>query len=304
MKRLILLFLSALITACYSRKQISSSHFPEFTPPGTMALDSNFYCDLNEITNIDWREYTSWTGSVFGRESEEYLRTLPDTSTWLSIDSCLEPLSKHYHSHPAYHYYPVVGVSQEQAREYSKWRSDRVMESYLVSHKLIKIDTAPKPTTHFTIERYYSDKLTTNLTDQKLPYYPSYRLPSDEEALMAMHAADSIHAIQIAKCLTEKCNQQELIYARIVCETDTCTHTSPQTINVPIQVSSLDYYKSKRPRLLDLRGNVREWTDVEGIARGGGWVDQATRIAEADTFSTPGCNAYTGFRNVCGWKKW
>ena len=49
-----------------------------------------------------------------------------------------EPFVEYYFRHPAYSFYPVVGVSWEQAMAYSQWRTDRVNEQILVLKKFIE----------------------------------------------------------------------------------------------------------------------------------------------------------------------
>ena len=50
-----------------------------------------------------------------------------------------EPYVNHYFRHSAYSFYPVVGVSWEQAMAYCQWRTDRVNEQILTHGKFIKM---------------------------------------------------------------------------------------------------------------------------------------------------------------------
>ena len=77
----------------------------------------------------------SWTERVFGKTSEEFKSTLPDTSVWkMKNYTCLtmSVLENYYLRHPMYRNYPLVGISQKQAIAFSKWRSDRVFEYILI----------------------------------------------------------------------------------------------------------------------------------------------------------------------------
>ena len=101
---------------------------------------SSFFMDKYEVTNIGWREYLEWNNFVFGHSKPELLAALlPDTTVWREEMAYNEPYEKYYFRHPAYSFYPVVGVSWEQAMAYCQWRTDRVNEHLLVSNKFIEL---------------------------------------------------------------------------------------------------------------------------------------------------------------------
>ncbi|MEO5910714.1 MAG: SUMF1/EgtB/PvdO family nonheme iron enzyme [Pelobium sp.] len=61
----------------------------------------------------------------------------PDTLVWISDFTYAQndPMAKGYFSHPSFSNYPVVGVTWEQAKAFTMWRS-RLNESYKNSKKL------------------------------------------------------------------------------------------------------------------------------------------------------------------------
>jgi gliding motility-associated lipoprotein GldJ len=102
---------------------------------------SSFYMDETEVANIHYREYIYWLQNVFGTDHPEIIRkALPDTLCWRSELAFNEPYVLQYFRFPAYDYYPVVGVTWEQARDFSAWRSDRVNEMLLIKNGYLEFN--------------------------------------------------------------------------------------------------------------------------------------------------------------------
>ncbi len=132
-------------------------------PPGTIEVSSDFFADISEVSNIDWLEYTLWTERIYGKESNEYKLTLPDETVWEK--ESLDANQQNYFRNPRYSDYPVVGISYEQAKQYCKWRSDRVNE-------LIWINES---------EKAFDDIKNFDYNYDELPKVFQFRLPSQEE---------------------------------------------------------------------------------------------------------------------------
>jgi len=99
---------------------------------------SSFYMDEYEITNNNWREYTTWMKAIFGKVAPRLVqKTEPNVNVWREELAYNEPILENYFTHPSYGQYPVVGVTWEQAMDYCQWRTDRVNEKALMDAGVI-----------------------------------------------------------------------------------------------------------------------------------------------------------------------
>lgn len=88
----------------------------------------SFYMDDTEITNNEYRQFVDQmlmdSLTVLGRD---YIMTelYPDTTVWVKDFAYHmgDPMMVYYYSHPAFDNYPVVGVSWDAAKYFSRWRT-------------------------------------------------------------------------------------------------------------------------------------------------------------------------------------
>ncbi len=157
---------------------------------------SSFYMDETEVANIDYREYLYWLSRVLVNYPEVHNDALPDTLVWREELSYNEPYVETYFRHPAYDFYPVVGVNWTQANEYCKWRTDRVNEMMLIEKGILNNNNEQVDSDNFNTEAYldgqYEGSVRKNLKDFKTGgerrvrfedgiLLPSYRLPTEAE---------------------------------------------------------------------------------------------------------------------------
>jgi gliding motility-associated lipoprotein GldJ len=162
------------------------------------ATVSSFYMDETEVTNVDFREYLYWISRVFyASYPEVYKRALPDTLVWRSKLGFNEPYVELYLRHPAYNYYPVVGVNWLQATDYCAWRTDRVNEQILIREGILRTNPNQVDEDNFNTDSYlagqYEGLVRSDLIDldpnkdtRKVRIedgilLPRYRLPTEVE---------------------------------------------------------------------------------------------------------------------------
>lgn len=290
-----LLVLGILVAqACSQEKRIGSDHANlRFLPPGTLKIGDNLYMDACETRNLDYLEYCHWIRQVYGDTSAEYRQTLPDTSCWKHLGIYYTRFISHYFNNKQYYRYPIVGISFQQAINFSKWRSDRVMEFFLTRERILHYNPKPTKENMFSIERYFSGSYLGIRPDTTF-YYPEYTLPDSLQFAQALAYNQNIlqqtnHSKENGNC-----------FGNLTDTTDSIPYgTEPTTV--------CEFYQrriSKNETLKNLSGNVREWTNIDGKALYGSYKDSCTTNNSIGFIFDGLPNAYTGMRNVCVFKKW
>ncbi|MBQ9522577.1 MAG: SUMF1/EgtB/PvdO family nonheme iron enzyme [Paludibacteraceae bacterium] len=94
---------------------------------------NSFFMDKYEITNLNWNEYLHWLQMVFGEVAPTLVqKAQPDRTVWRDDLAYNDPYEENYFTHPAFSFYPIVGVTWTQAMAYCQWRTDRVNEMALI----------------------------------------------------------------------------------------------------------------------------------------------------------------------------
>ncbi|MBS1510540.1 MAG: SUMF1/EgtB/PvdO family nonheme iron enzyme [Bacteroidetes bacterium] len=104
----------------------------------------SFFIDETEVANVHYREYLYWLENTFSNDTSVMRKALPDTLVWREELAYNEPYVEYYFRYPSYNYYPVVGVSWQQAHDFCIWRTDRVNELNLIQKGYLKKDAAKK----------------------------------------------------------------------------------------------------------------------------------------------------------------
>ncbi|MDX2303052.1 MAG: gliding motility lipoprotein GldJ [Microscillaceae bacterium] len=140
----------------------------------------SFFMDQTEIANIHWLEYMAYYEKPENADRlpegftdlETYRSQvlLPDTTVWASELAYNDPYVANYLRYPGFRFFPVVGVSWIQAKDFCRWRT------MIVNENLAK--DAEK--------RGEIESLPDFVSGQKIPLesgfvVPDYRLPTEAE---------------------------------------------------------------------------------------------------------------------------
>lgn len=239
----------------------------QINPPGTVKIKDNIYIDETEITNFNWREYVMWLEKKHGKNAIEYKNALPETLVWKEKETFNEPYAQYYYSHPAYNDYPVVGISYEQAMQYCKWRTERVLELFK----------------------------TKMLTDKKnvYPINLEYRLPTKEEWEVAAKIG---YSEKTQQQLNTKYKGQILANLKRNKEDNVVVAGNiADNADITAQVKS---YWPNAVGCYNLIGNVAEMINQQGLAKGGSWINNPNEIFIEKEINYTKPTAWLGFRCV------
>jgi formylglycine-generating enzyme required for sulfatase activity len=252
-------------------------------PAGAVWVDNaNVWIDEAEISNREWRQY------------EQYQLKNGVPATELSPETRAQPVADYY-TNGFYNYYPVVGISYEQAQSFCNWRSHVV--TALLNQKQ---HVAP--------------------TDTLNPAYVRclYRLPTESEWEAAAAGQSNLPfgttcttlpvqvAPEAASYLQQRSGSAKSateIRADIIAYDK--TNPSLSTINCAQEVpyfiqSATPGYAYQEPTnyygLYQMLGNAAELVQEKGITKGGSYRDALPdcRIKAQGTYTGPA--HYIGFR--------
>jgi len=127
MKKLLFSILAILILIILASSFQSKKEQPDINFPGTVYTNDNLYFGKYEVSNIEWRNYMHSIKQEKGEYSLDYKNTLPDTSIWDGADYSFRDI---YLRHPNFSDFPVIGIREDQAIAFCKWKTKVVQEMF------------------------------------------------------------------------------------------------------------------------------------------------------------------------------
>ncbi|MEZ5053107.1 MAG: SUMF1/EgtB/PvdO family nonheme iron enzyme [Chitinophagales bacterium] len=113
MKTYTLLFLLPLLAAAPGKDD-------PFTP-----LNEALSISRYEVSNFEYRQFLD---DIKTSDPDLYRFCMYDSTAWQNRFgyAYMEPMTTHYHSHPAYDQYPVVNITPAAATAYCEWLTDKI----------------------------------------------------------------------------------------------------------------------------------------------------------------------------------
>lgn len=231
---------------------------------------------------------------MYGDSSTVYQESLPDTTVWTK--QAIANFGSFYFDHPTYSYYPLVGITLEQAKKYTEWRTERVTEMILITKKYIKPNPNETAENHFTIERYFNGNYDWIIVKSDFVHVPKYKLPNSKEW---ERIAKGNSTFKYGTDPSTKFNQKVLRKYHYLYNTQEKFIDEKNKLK---DQTELSYYSGKNTNgLYSMIGNVAELVEEEKT-KGGSWKDSLEDISieASQPFEQPNC--WTGFRNVSKWE--
>lgn len=281
-----------------SLPSICQKHIEKIRIPNCTHLYDSIYIDSTEIANIHWLEYLYFLS--VDSAIENYNRAIPDSTVW-DLYSINDNSHKNYLTNRAFQYYPVVGVSYQQATNYCSWRSAQV------NNNLIKRNPSIKYRVNFRLptEKEWEFAASGGLALDQYPYgyddniFSKPTLKNDAKYYYrSLSNTTTLSSERFKKVFRDfKRNGQEVIFNVLKEFPIALKYGAKQPLS--INDKSINSTRPNRFGLSNTIGNVAEMINVEGISKGGSWAHdlESSQIKKRQHYKKP--EAWLGFRCAC-----
>ncbi len=242
---------------------------------------SPFYMFKTEITNQQWKEFI--TDITQGHSKKTGLADsfgwnptalIPDTNVWLSQMNYSEPFVHYYYQHPAYSDYPVVGVSQFQATQFTDWLEQKWNQQYkifLPKGYRIQVDlpTATEFATAVKYNQTYWGMHFSGLISKKqlkniniIPRYFVNNEVTENPELISWFSQDGF-SLNVTLASLDEINGGEIISERGVnLRSSKLSNPFDRSFVSKQGIFYVTAVESGRFPICNLQGNVEEWTST------------------------------------------
>ncbi len=276
----------------------SSQPFDGYVPPGTIHLSGNLFIDETEVANMHWLEFEFYARRDSLPKYHEFVIPNSEVTKNYRTD---------YYRNTAYRYYPVVGISQEQAMEYCRWRT--TMVNFILKEKHDHNAISNKLKVRYRLPTAQEWELATSLIDTSKMVSPSYyRIEEllrtrNESALKAMLQNDTL-SLRRVKVLLKEHKKNDLIPAyKLDYEWPVFSLLEdrlPANIYFP-EWDETFHFTQQLHKPLNLIGNVAELVKEPGVVKGGSWRHHlaVSFPSKSIPINPEKVHDWVGFRCIC-----
>lgn len=258
--------------------------------------------DKGEIANIHWLEYLHFL--LDNSLQTQYLANLPDSMIWNKLYNSYE-LDYHYLRNPAYRYYPVVGITYQQAQQYCIWRGNVVNE--IVNEKYKNSDYEIIVYYRLPTKEEWEYAATKDDLNKQFGGYSTKGRYTEKEKRKIYNSAkefsDSTYSIERVKLDMKNYFESDTSYRqmfnyRVDYQKPYFTQNTPYFYDGILTNWIFSYKPTSQFKLYNIFGNVAEMTSEKGIAKGGSFYHTLEECAadRVQLYDSP--QAWLGFRCV------
>ncbi len=281
------------------------------TNPGEFKVGA-FYISAYEVSNFDYLEYVYWLNR---EDHENYKAALPDTTVWEKKPYYSQAYLEYYFRHPAYRYYPVVGVTHQQALDFCAWLTDRYNANPERKHKTVRFRLPTK--TEWTYAalsgaEYQKPEKGKSLAIAYKAYNSFFPWPSEVAGGNPFSMQDEDGDWMANFRPMDQASVRYLPEATMIYDSDTITNNFyigwpghacyhvPGSLSDCHDVTTPVYsYLPGLSGLYQMAGNVEEMVAEYGITKGGSWNDTGYYLQNTteETYDASGeTTCFRGFR--------
>lgn len=265
------------------------------------------YISQFEVSNKQYRDYVAW---VRANEPQRLQTVLLDTQGWNQSVKFSEPFVAYYHSHPAYDAYPVVNVSHKQVVEYLSWLTNQYNSSPNRKFKKVKFRL---PTEVEWMNANLAGRNYENIAyvDAKGRFTANLIMVNQATVMKlqephVLEMADTSMSLGLLKQEVEEdsvrwVNSDAIKPSEDYVLVDARRGVAPGSLMGGFVTTNVKSFEPNPFGIYNLMGNVAEFIETEGIAKGGHWntTGYYAQSFSRETFDVNQSSAPTrGFRYV------